>query len=178
MKKCTLLSISILLLSMPSVAQKQFSNVDRVGEAIEHKIHEAMEGWECHEIQPLSFNNPTVTDEVKIQQWEARRHYVRVVIQKYRSAEDASSDLRQFAAYKKARSPIPSLGDEAYLHGIEGAIVFRKGNLLIYISAVVVKGGSDTDNGNPNAPAQSNHDVAAIVTRNFAHHIAAVLDTF
>lgn len=177
MKKCLMLLMTTLLLSTSSLAQQHFSNLDQVGESIENRIRSVMDEWTIHHIQPMSYADTAPSETVKILHCESSARDVRIALQKYSSIENAANDLLRFATGKRATG-INGLGDEAYLHGIESAIAFRKGNLLVFISAIADKENDNTvDLRNPTARANAEHNEEAVVTRVFARHVATVLQT-
>lgn len=177
------LSILILLflgLQSLSSAQKRFSNLERVAEAVERKIKDKMPDWKHDSIRPVSADENATSDKVVIQQWTLGNRNARVAVLAHQSEEEATNVLRQFAADKKTNNRIHGLGDEAYLWGIRDSIAFRQDNLTIYMSAVVVeKPNPDEALRNPaeaeRKAAQAEHDEESKVIRSFVHHVAAAL---
>ena len=164
------------MLSSPPAAQKDFSDLDQVKEAIEEKIHGTMKDWECHDIQPLTFENAPPSNDLRIQHWVSGERNVKLVLQKYRSAEEATSSLRQFAGSRSRYAN--GLGDEAYLFSARNEMAFRKGNLLVFVSAIVIKENyTEAEKRDPKYATGLDLDEEAAVTRAFAQHVAAVLQT-
>jgi hypothetical protein len=137
MKKAAFLITILLLLSSPVLAQKEFFDIDEVGNAVGQKIRATMKDWECHDIEPMSFGNTAPSADLRIQQWISDNRQVRLVLHIHASAEEAARALRQFAGSRS--SYLHGLGDEAYLYSARNGIAFRKGNLLVYVSAIVIK---------------------------------------
>ncbi|HEX8455755.1 MAG TPA: hypothetical protein VF656_00395 [Pyrinomonadaceae bacterium] len=177
------LSVLILLFStlQPATsAQKRFSNLDQVVEAIERRIKDKMPDWNNESVHPASVDENVSSDKVIIQQWTLGNKSARVAVLQHQSEEEAISVLRQFAADKRTDNRLHGLGDEAYLWGIRNSIAFRQGNLTIYMSAVVMeKPDAEEALRNPAAAgrkaAQAEHDEEGRVTRSFAHYVAAAL---
>ena len=175
------LMLLLLAASSPSsYAQKRFSNLDRVAEAIEHKLQDKMPDWQHKSVSPASVEENTVNDQVVIQQWTWGKKNLRIAVLQHQSQEEAAEALRQFAADKKNAASLQGLGDEAYAWGIRNSIAFRQDNLTIYMSSVVVE-ELKGDEGLPDPAeaekkaAQAEHDEEAKVTRGFAQHVAAAL---
>ncbi|HEY9404411.1 MAG TPA: hypothetical protein VIQ24_17265 [Pyrinomonadaceae bacterium] len=178
----SVLALLLLATEPPSHAQKQFTNLDRVAEAIERDIQDKMPDWTHKTVPPATVDENTASDKVIIQQWTFGRKNVRVAVLQHQSEAEATSVLRQFAADKKSSNSLNGLGDEAYLWGLRNSIAFRQGNLTIYMSAVVSEKLNDAEAvRNPaeamRKAAQAEHDEETKVTRGFAQHVAAVLKT-
>ncbi|MGI9108230.1 MAG: hypothetical protein ACR2G4_18535 [Pyrinomonadaceae bacterium] len=174
--------LMFLLAQSTLYAQKHFTNLDRVAEAIERKIKDTMPDWKHKSVQPVSIDENTLTDKVAIKQWTFGKRNMRVAVLQHQSEEEAANALRQFAADKRTTNSLHGLGDEAYLWGIRNSIAFRQGNLTVYMSAVVTEEpNGDEALGNPaeavRKAAEAEHDEETKVTRGFAQHIAAVLRT-
>lgn len=175
MKKAAFLIITLLLLTSPTVAQKDFSNLDEIREAIGQKIHEEMKDWECHDIQPLTFENTPPSDDLRIQQWVSGTRNVRLVLHRHRSAQEATRALRQFAGTRSRYQN--GLGDEAYLYNPRNGTAFRKGNLLVFISAIVIKEKyTEAEKKDPKYANGIDLDEERAVTSQFAQLVAAVLN--
>lgn len=176
MKRAALLIITFLVLPSSVVAQKDFSGLDRIKEAIEQKIRGAMTDWECHDIEPLSFENTPPSDDLRIQQWVSGTRNVRLILHRHPSAEEAIRALRQFVGTSKVRGHVNGLADEAYIHGGRNAIAFRKGNLLVFVSAIVLKEKyTEAEKKDPKYATGIDLDEEAAMTRQFAQHVAAIL---
>ncbi len=178
-----LLPVFILCGPSASLAQRYFSNIDRAAEAVEHKIKQVMPEWEYHSIEPItppgSADSSAVSDKVKIQQWVSGHKNIRVALVRHQSKEETAVALRRFAQAQKTNNRVPGLGDDAYSYGIDGGIAFRTGNLVVYISAVVVKEINRDGSINTLEDAvRAERLEAETATRGFAHHIAAVLNSF
>src|SRR5687767_10424595 len=117
MKKSALLITTFLMLATIAVAQKDFSDMDRIRDAVAEKMREEMKGWKCHDIEPLTFGDAPPPDELRILQWVSDTRDVRVVLHRHPSAQEASMSLRQFAGSSRVRGHVHGLADEAYLHG-------------------------------------------------------------
>jgi hypothetical protein len=178
-----LLPVFVLCTPLTSLAQRYFSNVDRAAEAIEHSLKQVMPEWECHSIEPItppgSIDSSAVSDKVKIQQWESGYKNVRIVLVRHQSDEESAVALRRFAEAQKTNNRVPGLGDEAYSYGIDGGLAFRTGNLVVFISAVIVKEINRAEGINTLGDAAlAEHTETESATRGFAQRIAAVLSTF
>ncbi|HLL16977.1 MAG TPA: hypothetical protein VK388_18095 [Pyrinomonadaceae bacterium] len=167
---------------LSSHAQKHFTNLDKIAEAIERKIQDKMPEWNHQSFQPTSPDENATSDQVMIQQWTFGKKNVRLAIVRHQSEEEAARVLRQFAADKKTGEGLQGLGDEAYVWGVRRSVAFRQGNLTIYMSAVV-REEVDQDEAarNPSEAlrqaAQAEHAEEGKVVRGFAQHIAAALKT-
>jgi len=176
MKKTVLLIIAFLMLPSSLVAQKDFSDLDQVGDAIKERIREDMKDWKCHDIEPMAFENTPPSDDLRIQQWVSGSRDVRLVLHRHPSAVEASRALRQFAATSRVKGYVNGLADEAYIHGGRNAIAFRKGNLLVYVSAIVIKENyTDAEKKDPKYASGLDLDEEAKLTSAFAQHVASAL---
>lgn len=185
-KQMTPALVLILCLCSASSAQRLISNLGRVGDAVELKIKQAAPEWEAESdpTPPSPPGSPSAdTDKVKIKQWAHAHQRVRIVMVQHRSEEEAASALRKFVKDKKTYDAVRGLGDEAYSWGIRNSIAFRRDNLTVYVSAVVTKDLDLAEAANDEGlarkrAAQAEHDEEATQTKNFARHIAVVLDNF
>ncbi|HKO43550.1 MAG TPA: hypothetical protein VJU84_09675 [Pyrinomonadaceae bacterium] len=98
-----------------------------------------MKDWKCHDVEPMAFPNTPPSDDLRIQQWVSGTRDVRLILHRHPSTAEASRALRQFVGTSRVRGHINALADEAYIHGGRNEIAFRKGNLLVYVSAIVIK---------------------------------------
>lgn len=178
MRKLKIFCVFVILFSSQSVsvAQRHFPNLDRVSEAVEDRIKKEKPEWSPKSVKPVSVDETANTDAVKIQRWVFGRQSVKVAIVQHKSEEEAISALRQFAVAQKSNNQVRGLGDEAYVWGLRNAIAFRKGNLTIYVSAVVLKNINPAEGINTmKEAAQAEHAEAGKLTRGFAQHAAAAL---
>lgn len=198
---------ALLLVSTQSalLAQKNFSNLPNAADKVESKIREVMPGWEQQEIQPGALPAPGSTaqapgdDKLIIRQWDnfAQRariiqeagsqspeekrvddaQSVRIVLARYDSQDEAIEAIRHYALVQKG-TPVRGLGEEAYVYGLSGSVVFRTGNVIVYVSAMVNK-NIDPSAGINNLldAGRAGHAAAAPLAKGFAQHVAAVLRT-
>lgn len=166
-----------------SLAQRHFTDLPRIGNEIEHRIHSVTPEWTCRPIQPTAVDGSVTNDSgVVMRQCSSRRRIVRVAVVNHQSEEQSTTALRQFASDKKTNDRLHGLGAEAYIWGIGGKIAFRLANLTVYVTAVVME--------DPEAPEtlrspearengeQSAREEAAGITRGFATRVAVILQTF
>src|SRR6266852_9365944 len=179
MRRSMILLTPLLLLGMhrSSLAQVHVSNLTRVDEAVESQINEVTPEWESHSVQPASVDGLIPNDKVRIRQWTSKGRNVRVAIVQHQSEEEATSALRQFAVDKKTNSRLLGFGDEAYVWGIRGSIAFRRGNLTVYVTSVLImevdaaEASKDIDEARQKTE-RSERDEEAVVTRGFAQKVA------
>ncbi len=176
MKKAALLIIALLALPSSLVAQKDFSDLDQVGEAIKARIRDDMKDWKCHDIEPMAFQNTPPSDDLRIQQWISGTSDVRLVLHRHPSVAEAVMALRQFAGSSRVRGHVNELADEAYIHGGRNAIAFRKSNLLVFVSAIVIKEDfTEAEKKDPKYASGMDLGEEAKLTRSFAQHVASAL---
>lgn len=174
--------ILLLCMGQTSFGQRRFSDLSKVAEAIEQKVHTAAPEWKCHVVEPVTIDGAD-TSKVTIRQWSSEKQNVRVAIIRHQSEEEAATTLRQFALDKSANGRVPGLGDEGFAWGIRGSIAFRLGNITVYVTAIVI---SDADPAellrNPNQArqkaAQAETDEEARITKVFVQHVISALAAF
>lgn len=104
------------------------------------------------------------------------RQRVDVTLARYESQDEAVEAIHRYARGQRGEQ-IHGLGDEAYVYGLDGNIVFRAGNIIVYVSPTVNK-SVDPDAGinDLTAAANAGHAAAAPLARGFAQRIASVLN--
>lgn len=184
MKRTMILLVPLFLcwMSQSSSGQNRVSSPTTIDEAVDIRFREVLPEWESQSVQPASIDGLASTDRVRIRQWTSRGRNVRIAVLQHLSEEEAAIALRQFAVDKKTNTKLLGLGDEAYVWGIRGSIAFRRGNLTLYVTAVVIAGANATegaaDIGEAKQKArQSEREEEAVVTKSFAQKLAAVLAT-
>lgn len=176
MKRLVLLILTSLVLGSSVVAQNDFSDLDRIREGIEENVRDTMKGWKSYHIEPLTFGNMPPAAELRIRQWVSGERNVRVVLHRYPSIAEATMALRQFVASSRVRDQIYDLADEAYVHGGRNAIAFRKDNLLVYVSAIVIKEHyTEEEKKDPMSMTGFDLKEEAALIETFAGHVAAAL---
>lgn len=179
MKLAVRIGVLLLFLSVaPSgaSAQRRFSQLKKLDDAIEKKIADVMPGWKRRVIEPASLNTTFVNDKVSISQWRHGNKGVRIVLAQYDSDEEASAVLQRFATHMRTDKRIPGLGDEAYQYGISGGIAFRRNNLLVYVTAGINKDmETDEERIKNSATRVSEFEETANISREVARHVAVVI---
>ncbi len=173
----------LVCLRIPASAQRHYSNLPRVADEVERKIRQVMPEWECYPIQPGALPPPGATaqppgdDKLKIQRWDTRLQRVIVQLARYESQDEAVEAIHRYARYAKGKQ-IQGLGDEAYVYRPSGDIVFRAGNILVYVNAMVPERLDPAAGINDHGDVEkAKAAVAATLARGFAHHVAAALST-
>jgi hypothetical protein len=124
----------------------------------------------------MAFENTPPSDDLRIQQWVSGTRDVRLVLHRHTSAAEASRALRQFAGTSRVRGHVNALADEAYIHGGRNAIAFRKGNLLVFVSAIVMKEDyTEAEKKDAKYATGMDLDEEAKLTSVFAQHVASAL---
>lgn len=178
-----LLLVLSLCLTTGAMAQRYYSNIDRIAEAVQDRVKTAMPEWKCHSIEPITppgaADSSAVSDKVKILHWVAGTKNVRVSLVRNQSEDAAAIALRRFAQAQRTSKRLPRVGDEAYTFGVDDEIAFRSGNVNVFISAAVEKNINPSDSINARDDAvRAEHAEANTLARAFAHHVVAVLNTF
>lgn len=183
MKRTMILLVALFLcgMSQPSSGQNRIASPTAIDEAVDIRFREILPEWESKSVEPASIDGLGSSDRVRIRQWTSRGRNVRIAVLQHQSEQEATIALRQFAVDKKTNTKLLGFGDEAYLWGIRGSIAFRRGNLTLYITAVVTPGANETEAANDSADAKEKVEQSereeAVVTKSFAQKLAAVLAT-
>jgi len=157
MKKLSLGVFVMLLLTGAAQAQRNSEKLDELKQILTNKIGSDMPGWTHRSVTPIEGSKNVIVD-----QWEAANVIVKVAVNEYDSQESAVAAFEDFrkrlkreqdatAAKRKTnfrilKDDLPDLGDGGFIWDIMGsdAAVFRKKNLLTFVSVIGPREYNDT----------------------------------
>lgn len=137
MKKAYLACFVLLFLMCPVLmaqgrSQERSTRIQKLTDDIARAVERKKPGWKHTTVTPIEGSEGVVID-----QWSSGRQTVRVTIVTYANSEEASAAMRRMvAAGERIHERLLDLGDEGYVWGTHPSIVFRRGDLLIYISSI------------------------------------------
>lgn len=121
---------------------------------IGNSIQSAKPEWKYENVAPITVSGDVVPQEpnpdVILQQWSFENQSVRIAIVSHRSVSEATAAMQNLAS-RRPTGTFEGLGDEDVTWG-RGTVSFRKLNLTINVTAVIIEPTSDAAEAGKHEP--------------------------